>query len=246
MQKYIITAALAAIIAAPAMAQDDGWTGEASLSGSATTGNTETTDLGIGLALQRQSGDWRNKFDATVDYGTVNDQDTKNRLFLGYQLDRDINEDVYVFGTGNYFKDDFGSYQNGYFVGAGAGYHALKGEPTFWDLEAALGYRNQETRETGIFGMPGFIASDSVGEVALRGSSDFKYMFNDAVSLYNKTEIITSSSDTYIWNDVGISANLMGNLSAKFGYRVDYHTDVPVGVEQTDTVTRIALVYAIN
>ncbi|WP_017930755.1 DUF481 domain-containing protein [Robiginitomaculum antarcticum] len=246
MHKYIISAAIAALVTAPAFGQDDGWSGEASLSGNATTGNTETTDLGIGLALQRQSGVWRNKFDATVDYGTVNDQDTKNRLFLGYQLDRDINEHVYVFGTGDYFKDDFGSYQNGYFVGAGAGYHALKSEPTFWDLEAALGYRNQETRETGIFGQPGYIDSESVGEAALRGSSDFKYNFNEAVSFYNKTEVITSSSDTYLWNDIGISANLMGNLSAKFGYRVDYHTDVPVGVEQTDTVTRIALVYAIN
>jgi len=246
MRKIMISTALVALISSPAFAQDANWTGEASLAGSATTGNTETTDLGLGLALQREADVWRHKFDATLDYGTVSEEDTKNRLYLGYQLDRDLTENVYLFGTGNYFKDDFGSYQNGYFVGAGAGYHVLKGEPTFWDLEAAIGYRNQETRETGIFGQPGFLASESVGEAALRGSSDFKYAFNEAVSFYNKTEVITSSSDTYLWNDIGISANLMGNLSAKFGYRVDYHTDVPVGVEQTDTITRFALVYAIN
>jgi len=40
--------------ATTAAAQDTGWSGEASLSGSKTTGNTETTDLGLGLNLKKQ------------------------------------------------------------------------------------------------------------------------------------------------------------------------------------------------
>jgi len=44
-------------------------------------------------------------------------------------------------------------------------------------------------------------------EVALRGFSDFDYKFNDNVAFYNDTEIIWSSSDTYIWNEVGITAS---------------------------------------
>ena len=250
MKTYITTAALllaSAVISAPAHAQlMSGWTGDASLSGSTTSGNTETTDVGLGLNLTKTDGIYRNKFDATYDLGSVSGKDTKNRLFLGYQLDRDFNDRLYGFGTLNYFSDDFGAYETGYYAGTGLGYKVLINDPTTWNLEGGLGYRSQETRSIGTFGTAGFIASVEEGEVAARLGSDFDYAFNDAVSFYNDTEVLTSSSDTYIWNDIGITAKLAGNLSAKFGVRVDHHTDVPMGREQTDTITRGAIVYTIK
>ena len=60
MKKYfILTSALLALSAGTANAQiTEGWTGEASLAGSKTSGNTDTTDIGLGLKLQKESGDW--------------------------------------------------------------------------------------------------------------------------------------------------------------------------------------------
>lgn len=233
--KKIVLTTLALSLSTTAMAQDDGWTGEASFAASATSGNTETTDVGLGLALAKTADVWRHKFDASVDYGTASGQDTKNRTFLGYQLDRDINDKLYGFGTANYFKDEFGPFEDGYFVGGGLGYHVFEGEPTFWDLEAGLGYRNQTDR-----------LGNEEGEAAFRAGSDFKYAFNESVSFYNLTELTAASSDTYIWNDIGISAKLTDVLSAKFGVRADYHTDVAPGLENLDTVTRAAIVYTIK
>lgn len=251
MKSFISTVAMTAlattVFAAPAHAQImDGWTGDASLSGSTTTGNTETTDVGLGLAVTKTDGIYRNKFDATYDLGSVSGADTKNRLFLGYQLDRDFNDRTYAFGNVNYFKDDFGAFETGYYAGAGLGYKVLVTEPTLWNVEAGLGYRSQETQAIGTFGTPGFLASVEEGEIAARFGSEFDYAFNDAVSFYNDSEILTSSSDTYLWNDAGITAQLAGNLSARFGVRVDHHTDVPVGRENTDTITRGAIVYTIK
>lgn len=250
MKTLLSTAAMlaaATAFTAPASAQImDGWTGDASLSGSTTSGNTETTDVGLGLNLTKTDGIWRNKFDATYDLGSVSGQDTKNRLFLGYQLDRDFSDRLYAFGNVNYFSDDFGAFETGYYAGTGLGYKVLVTEPTLWNVEAGVGYRSQETRAIGTFGDAGYIASVDEGEIAGRLGSEFDYAFNDAVSFYNDTELLTSSSDTYIWNDIGIQAQLAGNLSAKFGVRVDHHTDVPVGTEKTDTITRGALVYTIK
>ncbi len=237
----------AAALCVPAQAQImSGWTGDASLSGSKTSGNTETTDVGLGLGLTKTDGIYRNKFDATYDLGSVSGEDTKNRLFLGYQLDRDFNDRTYAFGNINYFKDDFGAFESGYYAGAGLGYKVLVDAPVTWNVEGGLGYRNQSTQEIGVFGDAGFIAGIEEGEAAARFGSDFDYAFNDAVSFYNDTEVLTSSSDTYIWNDAGITAKLAGNLSAKFGVRVDHHTDVPLGREKTDTITRGAIVYTIK
>lgn len=247
LMKFASAIALTVAVAAPAQADMlSGWSGDASLSGSTTDGNTETTDVGLGLNLIKTDGLWRNKFDANYDLGSVEGNDTKNRLFLGYQLDRDLNDRTYVFGNANYFKDDFGAYETGNYLGAGLGYKVFTAAPTTWDVEAGLGYRTQETRALGVFGTAGFVDSVEESEGALRLGSDFDFDFNDAVSLYNDTELLHSDSDTYIWNDIGIQAQLAGNLSAKFGVRVDNHSDVPAGVEETDTITRGTLVYTIK
>ncbi|MCF6329846.1 MAG: hypothetical protein L3J02_08615, partial [Henriciella sp.] len=62
-QTLKISSAIAALslITAPALAQDEttGWTGEGSLSAGVTTGNTETTDLGLGLDLGRDFCVWK-------------------------------------------------------------------------------------------------------------------------------------------------------------------------------------------
>ena len=239
-----IAGAVLALFTLPAGAQiPDGWSGEASLSGSRTSGNTETTDIGIALKVKNTEGIYRNKFKATYDLGTVDERDNKNRLFLGYQLDRDFNDQVYGFGSLNYFSDDFGAYETGYYAGGGLGYKVYLEEPLTLSFEGGLGYRNQQTRPTGTQGTDGFIASLEESELAALFGSDFSYDFNEAVSFKNNTEILISDSDTYTWNDAGITAKMGDNLSAKFGIRIDHHTDVPVGRENTDTITRGTLVY---
>ena len=220
----------------------DGITGEVSVSGSRTTGNTDTTDIGGALDLALRTGEWRQNFTATADYGEADDVETKSRLRLGYQLDRDINERVYVYGNANYFLDDFGPYKNGVFLGGGVGYHVALPEPLLWDLEAGPGYRRQKTREPVNAGPPSTIED----ELALRARSNVEYDFNANVSAFNRTEIITSSSNTYVWNDVGVTATLLGNLAVRASFRVDYNTDVPEQRENTDTITRLGIVYTLD
>lgn len=237
--KLSLLVSAACALSTPAAAQIDlwsGWSGEAGISGSTTSGNTDTSDVGLALGVAKESGLWTHNFDATYDLGSVSGTDTKNRLFLGYQIDRDFTDRLYGYGNANYFSDDFGAYEEGYFLGAGLGYHVLVDKPITWAVEGGIGYRDQTLALT----------NTSEGEFALRAHSDFDYYFNEAVSFYNDTEVIWSDSDTYTWNDIGLAAQLSGNLYAKFGVRVDHHSDVPAGVASTDTTTRGSLVYKIN
>jgi len=248
MKKQLFLAATL-IVGASGTAQaqiTEGWSGEASLTGSKTTGNTETTDIGLGLKLQKETDQWRHKFKALADFGRVEGVTNKQRFSLGYQIDRDINDRLYVYGNADYFNDDFGAFQQGYFLGTGLGYKAILPDPVSWNLEGGLGYRNQTEQD--------FIDSDtdlltdgaSTDELALRAFSDFDWVLNENVSAYNDTEIIYSSSDTYIWNEIGITATLAGNLAARASFRVDTHSDVPEGTEKTDTVTRFGIVYTLK
>lgn len=246
----LATSALA--MAAPAMAQDDGWSGEASASGSRTTGNTDTTDLGLALNLQKAGELWKHSFKASADFGRVSGENNKERYTIGYQLDRNLSDRLYIFGNGDYYRDEFGAFEDGYYLGAGVGYKLVLPAPLGWDIEGGAGYRSQQPSaasaltdaEVAILEAAGDL--DRQNEFALRGASKINYDFNDNVSLYNNSEIIWSDSDTYLWNEIGITANLVGNLAARASYRVDHHTDVLPGVEETDTITRVGVVYTLN
>jgi len=156
---------------------------------------------------------------------------------ISQKIERDFTDRLYAYANADYFQDDFGAFETGYFVGTGLGYKLIQPEPLAWDLSAGLGYRSQKSQGP---------LSITENELALRARSDIDYQFNDAVSLYNDTELLYSASDTYIWNEVGLTAQLMGNLAARASFRVDNHSTVPLGREKTDTITRIGVVYTID
>ena len=236
MKKLLISSAILSFVATPAFAGVmDGWTGEAALTGSKTSGNTETTDAGLGLHLVKSSDVWRHKFRANADYGKVSGEKNKQRWGLGYQIDRDINDRLYVYGNADYFQDDFGAFKNGTFLGTGLGYKFVLPDPLQWDLESGLGWRQQKDQ-----------LSVKTDELAYRGASRINYVLNDNVSAYNNTELTYSKSDTYIWNETGITAQLMGNLAARASFRIDNHSTVPVGTKKTDTISRVGVVYTIK
>lgn len=234
----LLATAMTAFIATPAFAgMADGWEGEASLSGSKTSGNTDTTDVGLGLNLVKSADLWRHKFKASADYGKVSGTKNKQRFVLGYQIDRDLNDRLYAYANADYFQDDFGAFETGYFVGGGLGYKLVLPAPLKWDVEGGAGFRSQKTQA---------VPSVTEEEFALRGASNLDYTFNDNVSLYNNSEIIWSDSDTYIWNETGVTAQLMGNLAARASFRVDNHSNVPAGRKKTDTISRVGVVYTIK
>jgi len=217
-KQLLLAAAMLVATAGTAQAQiTEGWSGEASLTGSKTTGNTDTTDIGLGLKAQKEDGVWRHKFKALADLGRADGITNKKRYNLGYQIDRDFTDRLYGYGNADYFSDDFGAFKQGYFVGGGLGYKAILPEPLSWNLEGGLGYRSQKSRiiDNDILTNPLGLASDRENEIAIRGFSDLDWVLNENVSVYNDTEIIWSSSDTYIWNEIGITATLAGNLAAR-------------------------------
>lgn len=60
----------------------------------------------------------------------------------------------------------------------------------------------------------------------------------------NDSSVLYAETSTQIGNSLAVTSALTGALSARFSFDVRYDTDPPLGFEQTDTVTRIALVYA--
>ena len=51
------------------------------------------------------------------------------------------------------------------------------------------------------------------------------------------------SDNTYVQNDLGLEVTITGALGLRVGYQVRHNTDVVPGVEKTDTLTTVGLLY---
>lgn len=234
---------IAVALAGPAVAQDATWTGEGAFGAGFTTGNTDTSDFGLGLKLGRQAGPWAVSLEAAAEYAETNGAETKNRMFFAGQVDRDFSDRLYGFGRGSYEQDAFSGFDSRAFVGAGVGYRLLTGERTTWAVEVAPGVKFDEVRETVLPG-PVIVPAYSETGFSVIGASRFAHPFNDNVKLTNDTTVTWADTSTQIDNRLALTAALGGALSARFSVDVRHDTDPPFGFEATDTATRVSLVYA--
>jgi putative salt-induced outer membrane protein len=241
--KVLAGSMLAIALSGVATAETPVWTGEGSFGAGFNTGNTETSDFGLGLKLARDSGVWNASLEAVADFAETDGVETKNRAFLAGQLDRDFNERTYGFGRVSYERDEFSGFESRGFVGGGLGYRILMGEQATWSIEGGPGLKIDEIRDTVLPG-PVIVPGETEESFSAIGASKFAYAFNENVKLTNDTNVLYAETSTQLGNSLAVTAALTGALSARFSVDVRYDTDPPVGFEQTDTATRVSLVYA--
>ncbi|WP_084399603.1 DUF481 domain-containing protein [Henriciella aquimarina] len=229
----------------PALA-DDGWTGEGSFSAGYTTGNTETTDVGLGLDLTREDGPWTVMTEAAVDYGETDSVETKNRFFVAGEVDRLVGEKLFGFVRSSYEQDQFSGFDSRLFVGGGLGYPIFDEEPVFWSVKAGPGLKVDEVKRTTVIvdGTPVVRPATTEESLSFIGNSAFTYEFNDAVKLTNDTNVIYAQESTQIGNVIALTAALTDTLSARFSVDVRHDTNPPAGFEATDTATKASVVYS--
>ena len=234
----------ALFMATPAMAAPltEGWSGEGSFSAGTSTGKTETTDLGLGLDLNRESGRWVVGVDAKADFGESDGVENKNRLYLAGKVDYQLRDKLFTFGQASYEKDEFSGFEGRYFLGGGLGYNIYEGDKLNWSIRGGPGIKVDEVREVqtaGVVTTPG----ETVESFSVIGDSDFSYQFNDNVGFSNETSMLYAEESTQLTNSTAMTASLTDTLSARVSFDVRHDTNPPAGFEETDTVTRVSLVY---
>ena len=227
-----------------ACADEPTWTGEGGLSAGMTTGNTETTDVGLALDIARETQIWKAGLEAQADFGKTDGVENKNRFFLAGQLDRQMTDRMYGFGRLSYEEDQFSGFDSRLFVGGGLGYEVLNSERTGWTLEGGPGLKIDETKPRTVDGV--LLPAETTESVSVFGASNYAFQFNDNVSFSNDTDVLYAQESTQLVTVSALTAKLTDALSARISYDVRHDTDPPSGFESTDTATRVSLVYAIG
>ena len=241
------TSILALFLAGGAFAASaqDGWSGEGSLSAGYTTGNTETSDLGLALNVEREAGLWTYTAEAAADYGETDSVETKNRWFLSGEVDRQLGDRTFGFARSSYERDEFSGFESRFFVGGGLGCQIIDNEATTWSIQGGPGFKIDEVRETSVEVDGATVTTPASTEQSFSvvAGSEFAHQLNEAVGISNNTDIIYAEESTQLSNISALTASLTNTLSARFSFEVRHDTNPPAGFEDTDTVTRASIVY---
>jgi len=237
-------AALCLLWAVPVMAQEatpaptppPAWTGNAQVSFLKTTGNTETSVLGIGgEAKYKGSSPWSLGLKAALARGKADDVENLRKFNSALRGGRAFNDRTDLFVEVGYAEDIYAGIDSRYGGEAGVSHRLTITGKHLLSVEAGLGVTH-EVR------LPGKIASDFG---TARGGFTYKYVISKTSDFQNQAGMTLNLSDSQDWrftNAAALTAALNTRFSMKLSYNVAYLNTPPTGKKQTDTTAAAALV----
>lgn len=212
-----------------------GWTGSVSMRATASDGNTDSADVGVGTRAGYYDGVNGHELTLSYSYSKEDDVQTEDSLLAGYDYTRDFGTNTYFYVKGQLAKDEFSSYDTDAFVGAGVGYRVFDTPETQWSIAAGPGYRYLEDN-----------LGNETEEGAFSLSSNYLQNLNESVFITNDTDVIYSESDTAVNNELGLNVAMTNQLALRTSLLTEYHTDPVPGFEDTDNTLGASVVYTFN
>lgn len=220
----------------------DNWSGKGELGGFRATGNTTNTGVTASLALNRQGIDWRHRFTGRVDYQRNGGVTTREQYLARYEPNVNVSDNFYVYALAQYERDQFQGFDARYAISGGMGYQALKSNEVQLSLKAGPAYRVTE-----------FTDGRSESRIAGLIGIDFDWNITDRLKLTQDTNAVAEtggsavaiidSRNTSIDIITGLDAAIAKKLKARFSYAVEYDSNPAPGAVQTDTLSRVTLIY---
>lgn len=223
-----------------------GFTGSVSARATATSGNTDSTDIGIGSQLGFFDGVNGHELALSYVYGEDDTGDTtEDSLFATYDYTREFGANVFGFAKIQAQYDgeaEDGAFEDDAFVGFGVGYRIFNTPTTQWSVQAGPGYRVANLSDPG--GVVDTVTDFE--EAALSLSSDYYNRISPTVFVTNDTDVLASESDTSVINDLGVNVSMTDQLALRTSLLTEYHTEPAAGAEDTDNTFGLSLVYSFN
>lgn len=239
MRSLILTAAVAAAVAAPTAAfadqatEDYGWRGTGELGLALSSGNTDTQTLTGKLGLTRENALWEHEIGLALLYGKQDEIESASRYEAFGKAGRRVGERSQWFGSARTERDHFAAYE--YQSAAAISYsrEVIKEEASQLSFEIGPGYRWSKLQGVRVH----------ENGAIVRGYMDFKHQFNPSTAIYDTLLIEAGKDNTFARNDIGVVVKMNASLALKAGLEVRHNTDVLPGIKKTDTLTTVNIVY---
>lgn len=220
----------------------DNWSGKGELGGFRSTGNTSTTGITAGISLERQGIKWRHRLTGRADYQRASGVTTREQFLARYEPDVKVSDDFYVYALAQYEADRFQGFDARYAISGGMGYQAIKGKAVQLSVKAGPAYRLTQ-----------FTDGRTEDRIAALLALDFDWQITERLKLTQDTNAVAEaegsavaiidSRNTSIDLVTGLDAAIARKLKARFSYAVEYDSNPAPGAVQTDTLSRVTLIY---
>ncbi len=210
----------------------DNWTGQGELGAFRSSGNSSNTGLTVGAKLTKEGEKWRYNFRAIADFQRTNGVTTKEQYLAAIEPNYKINDRLYAFALGQYERDRFQGFSSRLTASGGIGYQVIDKEKTQLAIKAGPAFRQTN-----------FIAGGSLSSLAALAGLDFSHQLSKNLRITENATAYIESANTTLSSETALEAKLSSALSARISYLVEYESNPPLGSVNTDTLSRITLVY---
>ena len=208
------------------------WKASAELGFVTTSGNTETETLNAKASASTDREQWRHKGEVTALKSSDAVNTTAEKYTLMVQSDYKLEGKNFLFGVVTYDDDKFSGYDYRVTEAIGYGRRVIEETDMTLDLEIGPGAR-QSKLDSGETDSEGLIRAAAIYNWTISKTSKF----GEALTVEAGEDVTVTKSVT------SLSSQIEGNLSMKITFTYKNTSEVPVGVEETDTETAITLVY---
>ncbi|TCP34013.1 DUF481 domain-containing protein [Sphingomonas sp. BK235] len=209
------------------------WSGRIEAGGFVSSGNSNITGLTGSLDLTREGLRWRHRVVAQADFQRTDGVTSRARYTAGYQPNYKINDRAYIYGNAQYESDRFLGYDSRFAISSGIGYGVLRRSGLTLDLEAGPAFRQTDFTD-------GLMQSSLAG----RGSMNLNWTVLSGLSITQEASAYLERYNSTVRSVSAIEAKLLGPLSARASYTVQYESEPPDGRLSTDTLSRLSLIYS--
>ena len=215
-------------------ATDEGkWSGSGYLGLTSTSGNSDTESLTAGLKIKYETNKWIN--DAALDLlrASSNDVNTAERVIFSTKTGYKLDDNDYIYYGSRYENDNFSAFDYTMSTGVGWGHKFIENDNDMFITEVGIGYKIEALD----------IDREENTGIAFLGKLDYMHKFTDTMTFENVTIIESTSDNNFFQNDAGLSFKVNDKFAVKLVHQLRHNTDVPVGIDKTDTLVSANLVY---
>lgn len=218
------------------------WSGEGSLGGFLSSGNTDSIGVSAALKLKREGIEWTHAIRLRSDYQRQDGATSREQWLAAYEPRWQFDDDVFAYGLAQYERDRIQGYLGRYAISGGLGYRLVNSERLKLSIKAGPAYRVTE-----------FADGTSVSGLAGLAGLDFDWQIFDRLKLTQDVEavaetggaatVIIDSANTTINLTTGLDFRVTDRLRSRISYQLEYDSNPAAGAVNTDTHTRASLVY---
>jgi putative salt-induced outer membrane protein len=218
----------------PEEEEDTGpWSGIVSFGYLGTSGNTENTNLNGKFEVGYESGKWSHLATGYAIAASEDNDTTAEAYGAGWKTVRALNDPNFVFLQLDYRRDRFSGYPEQLSETIGYGRRVIDTGKHLLNAEIGAGWKQSER-------------SDGVDENSfiLRGGLFYEWAFSETAKFTQDLIVESGGGNTYLESISAVKAALVGDLALVASYTIKSNSDVPPGIEDTDTYTALSLEYA--